>query len=58
MYKVERKPTNPNATWYEVMLSPFNTYTDAEQYIEKYQKYYPIDDRNFKITKIAVGLSK
>jgi len=52
MYKVERKPADARAKWYEVMLSPFKTNEEAVQYIEKYRHYYPIADQQYKITKI------
>jgi hypothetical protein len=50
-YKVERKPNDPRATWYEVMLSPFSSLKDVHQYIEKYQQYYPVEERNYRITE-------
>lgn len=50
MYKVERKPQR--ALPYEVMLSPFKTKEEVEQYIETYSKYYPTEERNFIITEI------
>ena len=52
-YKVERKPARIEAVYYEVMLSPFGTLKEAEQYIDKYQCFYPIDERNYKITEIV-----
>jgi len=51
-YKVERKPAGPEAAWYEVMLSPFSTQKEAEEYIQKYEIYYPVEERQYKITKI------
>jgi hypothetical protein len=54
MFKVERKPSRPEAVWYEVMLSPFKTLLDAPTYIEKYKQYYPVEDRVYKITELDV----
>lgn len=36
--------------WYEVLLSPFKTEEEAWDYIKKYHQYYPIEDRNYRIT--------
>lgn len=58
MFKVERKPAQPEAVWYEVMLSPFKTLQDATNYIEKYKQYYPVEDRIYKITELDIALSK
>lgn len=52
-YKVERKPARTEAIYYEVMLSPFNSVQEAQQYIEKYQRFYPIEDRNYRISEIT-----
>jgi len=52
MYKVERKPAETGTKWYEVMLSPFKTNKEAEEYIEKYRHYYPIADQQYRIAKI------
>jgi hypothetical protein len=49
MYKVERKPANPKAMWYEVMLSPFDTQKEAEEYVQKYKIYYPVGDQQYRI---------
>ena len=54
-YKVERKPEHPKAVYYEVMLSPFNTLKEVESYIEKYQNFYPIEERNYRITEFVVS---
>jgi hypothetical protein len=51
MYKVER---TTGKGWYEVMLSPFETLSEATKYIEKYKQYYPIEDRVYKITDLNV----
>ena len=51
-YKVERKPARTDAVYYEVMLSPFNSLNEVRQYVEKYQQYYPTEERNYKITEI------
>ena len=48
-YKVERKTSDPNG-WYEVMLSPFKTFEECTEYIEKYRHYYPLEHQNYKIT--------
>ena len=48
-YKVERRTSDPNG-WYEVMLSPFNTFEGCIEYIERYRRYYPLDQQNYKIT--------
>jgi hypothetical protein len=56
-FKVERKPARPEALPYEVMLSPFSTLQEAELYIEKYQHYYPIEDRNYTIKQTFNGLN-
>lgn len=53
MFKVERKPAQPEAVWYEVMLSPFKTLIEAANYIEKYKQYYPVEDRVYKITELS-----
>ena len=58
MFKVERKPAQPEAVWYEVMLSPFKTLSEATKYIEKYKQYYPVEDRIYKITELDIALSK
>jgi len=52
MYKVERKPAEEKAEWYEVMLSPFKTIKETEEYIEKYKHYYPIEDQQYRVTEI------
>ena len=51
MYKVERK-SDPaiDASWYECMLSPFKTFEETIQYIEKYRNDYPPEHQNYKIT--------
>lgn len=48
-YKVERRTSDPNG-WYECMLSPFQTFEEACQYIEKYRHYYTKEQQNYKIT--------
>jgi hypothetical protein len=47
--KVERRTSDPNG-WYEVMLSPFNSAEEAYSYIEKYRKYYPQDQQNYRLS--------
>lgn len=54
-YKVERKPARVEAVYYEVMLSPFTSLQEAQQYIEKYQRFYPIEERNYKITELDIA---
>jgi len=54
MYKVER---TTGKGWYEVMLSPFETLSEANKYIKKYKQYYPIEDRVYKITDLNVASS-
>ena len=49
MYQVERKTANGNY-WYEVMLSPFKTLKEAEEYLNKYSQYYSAKDRVYRIT--------
>jgi len=58
MYKVERKPYEPKAAWYEVMLSPFNTMEEVDSYIKKYSQCYPENERTYRVTKIHVDSSK
>lgn len=48
-YNVERRGTDPNG-WYEVMLSPFKTFEECLEYIEKYRHYYPYEHQNYRIT--------
>ena len=48
MFKVERKAQG--AEWYEVMLSPFKNFEEVLKYIEHYSKYYPDDEKNYRIT--------
>ena len=49
MYQVERQTTA--GYWYEVMLSPFKTLQEVEQYLNKYCKYYTDPkDRHYRVT--------
>jgi len=48
VYKVERLIASTNC-WCEVMLSPFLRVMDAGTYIDKYKKYYPIEDQNYRV---------
>jgi len=48
-YKVERMIAS-TGFWYDVMLSPFNTWEEVIAYIEKYRNYYPKEEQNYKIT--------
>lgn len=50
-YKVERRTSDPNG-WYEVMLSPFETFEECLEYIKKYSQYYSPEQQNYKITNI------
>lgn len=54
MYKVERKSADTKSAWYEVMLSPFSSKEEVAQYICKYQVYYPVEDRNYRVSKMKV----
>jgi hypothetical protein len=50
-YKVKRKcDPNKDMSWYEVMLSPFNSFEECIEYIEQYRHYYPPEHQNYKIT--------
>jgi hypothetical protein len=51
MFKIERKPVN--GVWYEVMLSPVNTINDVREYYKKYSRYYPVEERNYRITNLT-----
>jgi hypothetical protein len=56
MFKVERK--SPKAEWYEVMLSPFKSMSEALSYIEQYSKYYPDEDKNYRITNDRLDVAQ
>ena len=47
--KVHRQ-ISTSGYWDEVMLSPFKSEEEAWDYIKKYHKYYPAEDRNYRIT--------
>lgn len=47
MFQVERKMANGD--WYEVMLSPFKTLKEVEDYLQKYSKYYPEEDKVYRV---------
>ena len=49
MYKVERMIAS-TGFWYDVMLSPFNTWEEVIAYIEKYRNCYPKEEQNYKVT--------
>lgn len=53
MYKLERKE-NENS-WYEVMLSPFNTRDEVKAYHAKYSKYYPNTKTMYRVTNLETG---
>ncbi len=36
--------------WYDVMLSPFNTWEEVIAYIKKYRNCYPKEEQNYKVT--------
>jgi hypothetical protein len=46
-FKVQRR--TGNGYWYEVMLSPFNSSKECNEYIEKYKHYYPLKDQIYRI---------
>ncbi len=54
MYKLERKIITSGA-WYEVMLSPFNTREEIKEYHAKYSKFYPKEDRTYRVTNLETG---
>ena len=54
MYKLERKIV-PSGAWYEVMLSPFKTRDEVKEYHKKYSKYYPEEDRVYRVTNLETG---
>jgi hypothetical protein len=51
-FKVERMIAS-TGFWYEVMLSPFDSWEHAIEYITKYHNYYPVNEQNYKITFIC-----
>lgn len=48
MYQVERKMANGG--WYEVMLSPFKTLQEVDEYLKKYINFYPEEDKTYRVT--------
>lgn len=50
-YVVERRGIDPKG-WYEVMLSPFQTIEECNEYITTYSQYYPKEHQNYKIKYI------
>jgi len=48
VYKVERQ-IHSTGFWYEVMLSPFLRVMDAGNYISKYEKFYPEEERKYRV---------
>jgi lipocalin len=54
MYKLERKIIC-SGKWYEVMLSPFETREQVREYHAKYSKYYPENDRIYRVTNLETG---
>jgi hypothetical protein len=46
-FKVQRRTSNGH--WYDVMLSPFSSTQECNQYIEKYKQYYPIQERIYRV---------
>lgn len=48
MFQIERKMAE--GSWYEVILSPFKTLKEVESYLQKYSKYYPKEDRVYRVT--------
>ena len=55
-YKVERQIPDAK-TWYEVILSPFETKQQALDYYNKYNVYYPAKHAVYRITNTANGSS-
>ena len=53
MYKLERKENE--GSWYEVMLSPFNTREEIKTYHSKYSKYYPNTNTVYRVTNLETG---
>jgi|LakMenE01Jun11ns_1017448.scaffolds.fasta_scaffold8856919_2 hypothetical protein len=49
MYKIERMIAS-TGYWYDVMLSPFNTWEEVIAYIKKYRNCYPKEEQNYKVT--------
>ena len=56
MFKIERR--SPETKWYEVMLSPFKSMPEALSYIEQYSKYYPDEDKNYRITNVKLNVTQ
>lgn len=54
MYKLERK-NSASRVWEEVMLSPFKTRDEVKVYHAKYSKYYPEEDRIYRVTNLETG---
>lgn len=54
MYKLERK-ISTSGVFYEVMLSPFKTREEVKTYHAKYSKYYPEEDRIYRVTNLETG---
>lgn len=48
-FNVERRGPEENS-WYQVMLAPFKTFEECIAYIEKYNRYYPAEHQNYRIT--------
>jgi hypothetical protein len=56
MYKVERKEND--SSWYEVMISPFQTREEVKEYYSKYSKYYPNTNTMYRVTNLETGGKK
>lgn len=54
MYKLERKIPS-TGVWYEVMLSPFKTRDEIKEYYNKYSRYYPTNERIYRVTNLETG---
>lgn len=54
MYKLERK-ISTSGVFQEVMLSPFKTRDEIRDYYKKYSKYYPKEDRMYRVTNLETG---
>ena len=56
LYRVERKEDTGN--WYQVMLSPFETKDEVQEYYQKYSKYYPNTNTSYRVTNISTNQTK
>lgn len=49
MFQVERQTAS--GYWYEVMLSPFNTLEEVQEYLNKYHQYYDSENSHYRVTQ-------